>query len=312
MKKFLWLFAFALTSTVFFTSCEEDTVDPGPGFDTPPSISISGISATTVEPGATITFTVTANSGTNEMNSLKVTEDGVNMSATDGSYSIDEFVAQSLTLNNPQLLTNNDRTNFTYNISIIVPATPGDYVYEAVVADDKNVEDSDSFTVTVEETGTPLSSTLVGVLLNQAGPAGQGALDLDQGFGTGVTSNGMNATPADAEIRDMGIDTDLPNAENWRQQIGAMNDATLRVVDVNAQPEGFSFANVATKEEIIAAYDTGINLPTEVNGIPASDPVSTGDLFVVERGGVYYLLSVASVDVTASDNTDSYTFDIKY
>ena len=36
------------------------------------------------------------------------------------------------------------------------------------------------------------------------------------------------------------------------------------------------------------------------------------DLFVVERGGVYYLLSVASVDVTASDNTDSYTFDIKY
>lgn len=315
MKNFLSLFAtaFLLSGVLFMTSCtEDDTTTPGGGGgnDSPPTVAISDVSATTVDGGSTITFTVTAAKGTNDLSSFTVTEDGVNM-GTD-RYSIQEYTDNGITLNNPQLLTGNDVSNFVYTVNITVPtenADPtvsADYVYDVTVAGTSGLTDSDFVTVTVNATAvptTPLDDTLFGILLNQAGPPGTGGLVLGTGAGVGS---------ADGDIRDMGIDTDLPNASNWRQQIGPSNGSVMRVVNTANLPEGFSFANTSNKEEIIAAWDTGDDLTNEVNGLPATDIVETGDMYVVIQNGVYYLLSIASIDPTADDNSDSYTIDIKY
>lgn len=308
MKKFLWLFVavFALSNVMFMTSCNEDDVVDPPVNDTPPTVAISNISSTIVDAGTVVTFTITADKGTNDMNSMKVTVDGTDMS-TD-NLSIDEYTTNGITLNNPQLLTGADVTGFVYNANITIPGTPADYVYEVVVNDNKAESASDFFTVTAEEpapTGTELSASLSGILFNQAGPSGTGGLDLDEGVGMG--SSGMGA-----EIRDMGIDTDQSVATNWRQQMGPANDATMVVVDLTAQPEGFSFATVEFTEQITAAYDTGLGLPSEVNSLPATDIVEVGDMFAVQRAGVTYLIRVTSVDVTSDNNDDSYTVDIKY
>lgn len=315
MKNFLSLFAtaFLLSGALFLTSCgEDDTTGPDTGTDTDPTVAISNVSATTVEGGSTITFTVTAAKGTNDLTSLTVTEDG-EILGTD-RYSITEYTDNGITLNNPQLLTGNDIDNFVYTVNITVPAEnpvpedDTDYVYDVTVADDKGNVDSDFVTVTVEgeETvvpTTPLDDTLLGVLFNQGGPAGTGGLVLETGASVGSAAG---------DIRDMGIDTDQQPANNWRQQIGPSNGSTMRVVNTDNLPEGFTFANTSNKEEIIAAFDTGDDLTLEVNGLPATDIVEVGDLYVVVQNGVYYLLSIADIDVTAADNDDSYTIDIKY
>ncbi len=316
MKNFLSLFAtaFLLSSVLFVSSCvEDDTTGPGTGGgnDDPPSVAISNVSETTVDGGTTITFTVTAAKGTNDLTSFVVTEDGVNL-GTD-RYSITEFTDNGITLNNPQILVGNDASNFVYTVNITVPEEnpvpedDADYVYEVFVTDG-TLSDSDFITVTVEgvvivDPTTPLDDTLFGVLLNQAGPAGTGGLVLNTGASVGS---------AVGDIRDMGIDTDLPSASNWRQQIGPSNSAVMRVVNTDNLPEGFSFATTSNKEEIILAWDTGNELTMEVNGLPATDIVEVGDLYVVIQDGEFYLLSIASIDPTADDNSDSYTIDIKY
>lgn len=314
MKNFLSLFAtaFLLSGVLFMSSCaEDDTTTPGGGgSDTTPTVAISNVSATTVDGGSTISFTVTAAKGTNDLNSFTVTEDGAVM-GTD-RYSITEYTDNSITLSNPQPLSGNDISNFVYNVNITVPeenADPtlaADYVYEVTVADSKTGTDSDFVTVTVNATAipaTPLTNTLFGILLNQAGPMGTGGLVL--GSGEGVAS-------ADGDIRDMGIDTDLPNATNWRQRIGPSNGSIMKFVNTASLPEGFSFANTDNVEVIIEAFDTGSELTGEVNGLPATDIVEVDDMFVVLQNGVYYLLSIASIDPTSTDNNDSYTIDIKH
>jgi len=129
-----------------------------------------------------------------------------------------------------------------------------------------------------------------------------GGLDLDNGLSTGSSDEA-------AEIRDLGIDTDLSAEINWIQKISGANDATIKALKIgeNNLLEGFTFEGVNSKEAIATLYnDNGIDL---TDG--QSDVVSVGDLFVVNRGDNYYLIEITLVTVTTTDNADGYTMDIK-
>ena len=177
--------------------------------------------------------------------------------------------------------------------------------------------------------GTPIDMTLTGVLFNKQDPAtGRGSLDLDEGKGSGVTSDG-DVPKEDAEIRDMGIDCTIDPAvqSNWRRQIGGFNGTELRVLDLSAFPEGFSFDGVQTKEEIQNAFDTGtpgtqqnsVNPSCDVTQIVdyTSDYLSVDDILVIKKADTYYLVRVDVINEdggggSPNTNTDNYELSIKY
>lgn len=194
----------------------------------------------------------------------------------------------------------------------ISPVTPVDGLtnFTLEVLDDLGVVGSVTVGITYV---IPEVTELNGVLLNQAGMAGTGGLDLDTGTGTG-------SNDAEAEIQDEGIDLDVTAADNWRQQISAANDATLRVVNVAMLPDGFSFDSVVRLDEIVNAYNTGSD-PTgsddncnctdgESNEV-VTDVVMVGDLYTVLRGDKYYLIRVDEVNNTDTGNGDNYVLSIK-
>jgi len=325
MKNFLSLFSTALllSGVLFFTSCgEDDTVGPGTGTDDPPTISITDPAETTVDGGTTVTFLVTANKGTNDLQSFAVTEDGVNIPAD--RYSITEYTDNSITLNNPQLLTGNDVNNFTYTVNITVPSENSDpeadedYFYKVIVADDKGVSAEEEIVITVNgfvivDPVTPTTFEAMGVLLNQAGPSGTGGLDLDQADG------GTGSQDASAEIRDLGIDCTISGSENWRGLFGTVNGADMRQVDVS-QVENFTFDNTNSVEAIQGAFDSGIQLGDDVSTAPNCDETTVtdvaqpneGDMYVVSANSRLYLLRVDEINFVANSNTDNYVFSIKY
>lgn len=239
-----------------------------------------------------------------------------------------------ITSNNPLLITGADKDGVTYTIDITPSGTEavGDITtYTFTTADESGETDAVDIVITTADTpGTDLSMSITGVLLNQAGVAGTGALDLDEGLGTGVSSDG-ETTRDQAEIRDLGIDCTVssPN-ENWRAQFGTVNGAVMRRVDLSML-ENFTFENVDKKEIIQDAYDSGMGLSNGISTAPNCDEttvtntsgeVVVGDMFVVFANSTYYLIKVDEINPINMDdvstpgvnekNTDNYVFSIKY
>ena len=298
MKKlFLILSGTLLFANLFFsTGCGDDTTDP---VDVAPLVTLTLTSADTIAPGGDVVFTVEVTKGTNQLKSLSITEDGVDVDAA-------RITIENIDVaNNPQLITDADKDGLTWNVTIAGPAVEGDYTYEVSVDDEgtTSLSDSDVATVTVKEPvapGTDITGDITGALLNQAGPAGTGGLDLDTGTGTG-------SSDANSELRDWGIDTSLPVDQNWIQKIGAINNSTLRVVDQSI--DIFDFDAVTTVEEIADEWSKALPITDNM-----TDVVMVGDVFVVNNtdNGRTYLLHVDEVNVTDSDNSDNYVFSIKY
>ena len=80
--------------------------------------------------------------------------------------------------------------------------------------------------------------------------------------------------------------------------------------------ENFDFANIKFKEEIAALWTNGEAFTLKsLDGLrDVSAKVEVNDIFIVNKGGKYYLLTVKSIKVTTAvgDNSDSYTFDVKF
>ncbi|RME93543.1 MAG: hypothetical protein D6772_15800, partial [Bacteroidetes bacterium] len=158
---------------------------------------------------------------------------------------------------------------------------------------------------------TPLDMTISGALFSQAGPAGKGGLDLDQGVGTGSGDES-------AEIVDMGIDCSTATVF-WRKQIGSANGAKLVTVDPT-QLENFSFDNVDSKEAIAAAFDSGVQgsdaTRDECSGggtvTDVTDEVEVGDVFAVFANNKYYLIRVDNIQDLPGNADDKYEMSIKY
>jgi len=264
-----------------------------------------------VEVGQTFQIKVSLLPGDAKLKAVTIYEDDVKLD-TD-FFTINDGAVFA---NNPFVIVGADQDGVTYEFEIsTVNAVGAVRTYEVEVEDESGLKDAVSLTITSKAPATtPIEMSLTGVLLNQAGPVGQGGLDLDNGQSTGSDA-------ASAEIRDVGIDCGLPDATNWRKQIGTINGAEMRRVRAE-MVENFSFANATNKEIIAAAFETGqpiidTNLAIDCTGnsVIVRDmtlPLVVGDMFVISANSKIYLIKVDAVNVTTNDNQDNYLFSIKY
>ena len=255
----------------------------------------------TCPPGARFTMLVRAEQGSSPINSITVLEDGlviedVSRLAANGS----EFPA------NPWEFTDG-LESLEAEISIRTNEDGNDHTYQVVIGDANGESSIVSIDVLAQATGTDLTNSLTGkLLLNQAGPAGTGGIDLFTGESTG-------SSDANAHLRDEGIDLASEVAANWKRQISAINGSTIRIVDPFEQPEGFSFGAIQFKEEVQSLFETGRDLITQNDvGRFVTPFVLVGDIFAVQQGDTFFLVEVTNLNVTEIDNDDFYELSIKY
>lgn len=265
-----------------------------------PTITADAPAEINVGPDALLEFDVEFAKGTNDIKSFAIYQNGAlieeysRMAYNDLANVFDA---------NPYLVPESDKAGASVSIYLRSQATPSTDDYKFVVADtDDNVAEFE-FKIT---TATPVAE-VTGVLFNSAGPAGTGGLDLDEGVGTG-------SSDALAEIKDEGIDTDMPFATNWIKRISGVNGSELRelVAGQNGLAEDFSYDNVASKETVAAVFDSGAEFTaTNSNGNLISNVVTVGSTFSVKNGDNYYLIIIREVNETDGDNGDNYKIDIK-
>ncbi len=228
-----------------------------------------------------------------DLSTIAVYNDGELINATNLAFNGVDFD------NNPYSLVGDDVSGFEL-ANVLVSITEADN-YNLTF----EVTDALGETVSTEEirvaVGTPITNQYTASLLSNAdGPSDLtepmpvfGGLDLDTGENISVDS-------LKADIIDLGLN--LTTGE-WRQQIQGQNGITLRAANTSG-PELLDFNNINFRETIIAAFDDGVDAaPSEI--------VQEGDIFIANRGGDYFIMTVTSINVTPNDNRDSYLFDIK-
>lgn len=254
----------------------------------PPSIAFSSSMSGDVTLGVSSlqNFPITATKGTGALKSITVLE---NDQPVDPSRIL--FGSGGAATENPIILSG-DQVNGLDNVDLTIRSNeaPGTYAIKIVVTDEFDLTDELALTMNV---GIPVVAKM-GVLFNQAGPAGTGGLDLDEALGTGSQSSL-------AEIRDQGIDGD----GNWLKKIATVNGSEIKriVPGQNGVAEDFVFDNVTFKSQVTALFGNGTDYADEV--------VEKGNMFAVKRDDNYYFIRIADITETAGDNSDSYTVDIK-
>lgn len=319
------LFGFALV----LNSCTEDLGgDEIDIIDTPPAVALLNevgflANDATLSVGDTFRVKLETVPGTQPLEVLTIFENGTQLATS-------RLRIEGITANNPLLIVGDAKQGTTYDITILPDQNvtmPDVLTYAFEVTDEVNQQMVTALTITTEVPFTALDETITGALFSQAGPAGTGGLDLDTGKSVG-------SRDTLAEIQDEGINLDLPASQNWRQQISAVNDSEVRVVDFASFGDGqLSFDAIQFKEQVAEAFATGKaldgeDLSTNSNGstiaTDTSDedfgeeevslPVIVGDVFAVRRGDRTYLIECTAVNVTTEqdNNNDSYEFSIKY
>jgi hypothetical protein len=285
-----------LVSVLFFSGCTEEQM-PGGGTLPPLApflqfLDESGaiVSDTTLEPGGVFRVKLDLQTGDNPLKSVDIREDGDLVPTTRL-----ELNSGFTTPQNPYLITGSDVDGFELIIDIEAHDAEGVRTYTFRVEDEVGETDEISLDVEVmmEEVRTPIDTTTTMILVNNADGQLQGGLDLDVPETVSANSNM-------AELRDLGIDLDMPTSSNWIRQIQTRNGAMLVMLDT----ADVNFSEVSFKEEVKALYDNG----TEEN---VTTVLSMDDVFVVKRDNDYFLLVVTEVVVTSDDNNDYYQFDIK-
>lgn len=300
---------------LFFASCGDDPIIEIPLGPEISFVSDPGFLDTDSELiiGETFSVKVRLSKGDAQLNTLAIDEG--NSKLPTSQFTIN---SGAITSNNPLLITGTDKDGTTYAIDITPSAglVVGDITtYTFTVTDESGETDTRDIVITTAEVpGTDISMDISGVLLNQAGPAGTGGVDLATGVGTGSAN-------AAAELRDLGLDCTMnPGTFNWKRQIGTVNDAVMVRVDPT-QLENFDYDNVTKVESIIAAYDTGLTLDSGTstncaNGatttVPNTADVAEGNVFAVLSEGIYYLVRIDAVNENNTGNDDNYELSIKF
>src|SRR6056297_577087 len=282
-------FLFLLLS-LLFVACGDDDDDP---IIQDPQLSLfddADVDGSVVSPGDTLMVSIEAFAGTGEMNSLTFFENGERLP----NFAERLFINGTSAPSNLLVLDTNSRQEFAADIMLIAAEVAGNYDVEMVVADADNNSATVTFSYFVSDV-----TTLEGVLLNQGGPEGTGGLDLDNGVGTG-------SQDPEAEIRDLGIDTN--EDPDWIQRIAPVEERFVEhKIELATLSSEFDFDAVATQLQVAEAFD-------DANTISQSDVVEVGDMFAVRTADDRnYILLVTDINLTAEtgDNTDSYTFTIK-
>ena len=242
-------------------------------------------------PSDVVRVNISALQGTGDLSTITVFENETLMDAS--RLSFDDNGMLTPFLGNPEFTPNIGSFDATLAIEVASMVDSNLTNYRIELTDSEGLMSSATLSVLIENT---LDTTYTGVLVYNRDGQQFGGLNLYTGQAVAFNS-------PDAQIRDLGIDLNRPNATNWLRQIRAINGASLRIPGDN-QPEGFSFENIRSRDALIAAYDAGTN-------IGDSDPVEIGDIFLVQNGNDYFILNVTDVVVTATDNNDFYEFEIK-
>lgn len=224
-----------------------------------------------------------------KLTSIEVKENDVTVDKARCSFDNVDFTA------NPHPVTGALADGFKDKKLIIrTPTAIGTYNYKVIFKDEYGLTTEQTFSIKV---ASAITFSANGILLNQAGPAGTGGLDLDNATGTG-------SGDPNAEIRDMGINSG-PVATNWIQQIAGVNGTELARFSIGTElAANWTLSSVSSAEEIKDLYPKGKPLGT--------NKVVTGDVFVAKKGEKYYLFQIAEVFVTTGDNEDKYSIDIKW
>ncbi|MFK7808505.1 MAG: hypothetical protein AB8F74_11940 [Saprospiraceae bacterium] len=258
------------------------------GAATAPAVTYVGTDPLTVAPGSANVLRFNS-TGSGEIASFAVYFDDVLVDAAELDYEGTTFTENPLPLAAGS-------TELSEVAITIRPNATGVYKFE--VEDVNGLVGSASVNVIAGVAVTELT----GVLLNQAGPPGTGGLDLDTGNGTGTQT-----TDVDADIKDEGIDSSQPDDSNWKQQISGINGSEIRFVGNDTTlPEGTSYANITTQEQIETVFGNADALSGGVSAV-----VVIGDEYAVKNGDNYYYIKVTEITETDDNNNDSYTFDIK-
>ena len=330
-----------LLAVMIATGCQEDDpiVDPiGPDITL---VSESGFVSSDVElfEGDAFSVKLSLEKGDNPLQTLSMTVDGVEPKGTELSGYVTSLTIDGTTqtAQNPQLITGTAKDGSTWEYELVPAGLAVDEsaTFAFRVTDESGLSASVSFKVTiVPPPGTPIEMTITGALLNQAGPAGTGGIDLDTGDGTGTRMSSTGDPAVDnsylqAELEDEGINRDITpvGSANWRRQISSINGTVVRQADLTKLPETFSFDNVETKEQIKDVFDTGAaltgddstcNCTDSTFGEEVSEPVEEGDIFVVKKEDKYYLVRVDNIITVyigpnePGNNDDKYELSIKY
>jgi hypothetical protein len=264
-----------------------------------PTLEMKSADSLGLGPNALFSTTFKVTKGSSALKTIEVQENGVKIADLSRVY-YDKITAPFTA--NPQAVLAEDKDAFSKSIIINTPAMTGKYVYTFIFTDETGLSKSAKVTVSVGNN----VETIVGALLNSAGPDGTGGLDLDTGKETGSIS-------ATSKLRDEGIDIGEPTATNWKQQVSGVNGSVVKYVvkGKNGVADTFTFAGVTTKEEVASLFAKGVDF-TQKNGTRLiSNKMAVGDVLIVQNGTKYYLLSIKSVSVTKADNNDKYTIDIK-
>lgn len=269
--------------------CQDDPDDPiiptGPSLTLQSGSNIISGDATVV-PGEAFTLRVRGTAGSSPMVAVSVYDNN-------SLLPLNRLQVNNATPGaNPFLLSAFEAQSFTLDITINAHVTESTHGYAVEVRDENQLTGLVSVNITTEDPRTPVVEMTGLQLFNAGGPPGTGGINLFTGMSTG------SADP-NAQLRDLGIDTDLPPAQNWRQMIAPINDAVLHI-----PPVGLVYDDIEFVEDIIAAFDDGVT-------IQISDFVQVGDLFVVRQNDDYFFLLVTDVVVTSADNNDYYMFDVK-
>ncbi len=296
MKKFssLLLGGAIIASSAFLSSCGDDdgilSNDPDVNFGTSGGGFTSD--ATIADTINSFTVNVIATKGDKNLSTFAIEvgdNDALintsNFVVVDGTDTVDVD-------NNPFSLPNKYNDGFNWVITINqTPAAGSSEEYEFKVEDNDGNSGDRSITIT-KSASSPAVSTIPGVLMNSAGVAGTGGLDLDTGDQTG-------SSDAAAEIKDEGIDGSIAiGTENWKQQISGANGTTLVTASTS------EYDNAATVADLQAAYEAGTSFTV-------SSKVAVGDIFIAKNGDKYYGLKVTAVTPVANSNADEIEFEIK-
>lgn len=265
----------------------------------PPSFVFGGSGMITVDGGDVVSLNMIAEQGSSPLQIVAVYENDVLIE----DVSRLEFAGFDVP-ENPFEVTGAFTEGFSEKLLVTAPSAAGDYKITLVVTDEAGQTASDDYTITVRAAGTPVEYYEGFLLLNAGGPAGTGGADLDITSGT----SSVSSSSVEAEIKDLGIDTDRPPSSNWIQRITGANNATIRQIEPgkNGLSESFDYSQIVMKEMLPTIF----NASTSLSG-NTTDVVEVGDMFIVERDGRYYALLITSVDLTVDNNNDQYVFEVK-
>ena len=252
---------------------------------TPPSIEYMGSSPREVTLGGNV-FNISSTTGSSDLSTIAVYEDGNLIDPTRLQFDGEDFDA------NPYSLVGGDLTGFDMADVLVRFMDPGTFNLRFEVTDANDQTASTEVSVVA---GTPLNVTYSEkFFFNLAGPSGfNGSFDLDSG-------ENLPSSSTEAELQDLGNDAD----GNWRRQVAAEGNANLVAPSSNS-PELFNYSSVNSAEALIAAFNTGVNVPTT-----GTDRIEVGDVFVVENNGAYYIIEFSAI-TAASNDEDFYTINVK-